>query len=41
MKHLLVDGPLRMSFVLEKQWPPDWVLIEAVRAERAETGDEL
>jgi len=40
MKHLLVDGPLRVSFVLEKQWLPDWVLIEAVRAERGETGDE-
>ena len=32
MKHILTDGELRMSFVLEKEWP-DWHLIEAVRAE--------
>lgn len=32
MKHLLADGKLRMSFVLEKEWS-DWHLIEAVRAE--------
>ena len=33
MRHVLADGKLRMTFVLEKEWP-DWHLIEAVRAER-------
>ncbi|HUW58699.1 MAG TPA: hypothetical protein VMZ92_18830 [Planctomycetota bacterium] len=33
MKHVLADGELRMTFVLEKEWP-DWHLIEVIRAER-------
>jgi hypothetical protein len=34
MRNTIVDGNLRMAFVLEKEWP-DWRLIEAIRTEKA------